>query len=401
LIINCTIVGNTSGNSGGGIGGSITGTLTVQNSILWNNSVTNVVNQDAQIKMSPGTIIVSNTTIRALGNLAGNGNSSNSPLFIADLLVGSAPSLAGDFHLKSCSPAVNAGANVALGVSTDLDGAPRIFGGLVDMGAYEFQSAATAPLVFTTQPVSLSFCNTGSNQFNVAASGGASYQWEVDRNDGNGFTTVSNNTIYSGATSATLTLNSASSSFNGYLFRCIATSASGCSANSSVAMLTVVSPRRYVNASAAPGGDGTSWATAFNSIVTGVGSLTSGCNNEIWVAGGTYNLGSAGVTMQMRNGVAIYGGFAGTETNLSQRNWVANETIITGELGVPGDLSDNSVTLFNNPDGFGASTLNSSARLDGFILERALTAIWNGQDNAPMIENCVFRQNRRGFESSY
>jgi hypothetical protein len=34
----------------------------------------------------------------------------------------------------------------------------------------------------------------------------------------------------------------------------------------------------------------------------------------------------------MKNGVAIYGGFIGNETLLSERNWGANVTILSGEM---------------------------------------------------------------------
>ena len=44
-----------------------------------------------------------------------------------------------DFHLQTNSPCINAGANTYVDTDTDLDGNPRIAGGTVDVGAYEFE----------------------------------------------------------------------------------------------------------------------------------------------------------------------------------------------------------------------------------------------------------------------
>ena len=47
---------------------------------------------------------------------------------------------AGDFHLQSNSPCINSGNNAYVATTNDLDGNPRIVGGTVDIGAYEYQN---------------------------------------------------------------------------------------------------------------------------------------------------------------------------------------------------------------------------------------------------------------------
>jgi hypothetical protein len=63
---------------------------------------------------------------------SGLGNITNEPLF-SDLP-------GGDFHLQSNSPCINSGNNAYLTAATDLNGNPRIAGGTVDIGAYEYQT---------------------------------------------------------------------------------------------------------------------------------------------------------------------------------------------------------------------------------------------------------------------
>ena len=127
----------------------------------------------------------------------------------------------------------------------------------------------------------------------------------------------------------------------------------------------------YVDVEApGPTYDGTSWDTAFTELQAALDVVESG--QQIWVAMGVYTptwQSDAGdprsATFQMANGVAIYGGFAGTETELVQRDWVLHESVLSGDIGTKDDPTDNSYHVFFHPDG---TNLDSSAILDGFTI---------------------------------
>jgi hypothetical protein len=75
-----------------------------------------------------------------------------STLLVDPLFVGT-----GDYHLQSTTPARDAGndTHVPLDITTDLDGAARIIGTAVDMGAYERPDSISADGFEDTAPTSL------------------------------------------------------------------------------------------------------------------------------------------------------------------------------------------------------------------------------------------------------
>jgi hypothetical protein len=90
----------------------------------------------------------------------------------------------------------------------------------------------------TSQPVSANICAGANTSFSVTAVGnGVSYQWEV--NTGSGFTNITNNAIYSGATTGTLTITGATPNMNGYQYLC--NMGGGCTQSNTVT-LTVYHP---------------------------------------------------------------------------------------------------------------------------------------------------------------
>ena len=173
----------------------------------------------------------------------------------------------------------------------------------------------------------------------------------------------------------------------------------------SILILTPVSPAQaatvcYVKWNASgTGNNGTSWTDAYKGVI-GVQSALANANcTEIWVAAGQY-LPTTGITststFQLKNGVALYGGFAGTESAISQRKIIANETILNGNIGKESIMTDN---VYHVVTGSGT---NNTAILDGFTVMNGYAdgISDNGKgggmfsiSGGPTIRNVVFKNN--------
>ncbi|MFG0328700.1 MAG: right-handed parallel beta-helix repeat-containing protein [Phycisphaerales bacterium] len=90
----------------------------------------------------------------------------------------------------------------------------------------------------------------------------------------------------------------------------------------------------YVDADATGANSGTSWADAFTDL--GEALVTISPADEVWVAEGVYRPGrgsfNRSASFVLSPGLKLYGGFAGGETQLNERDWDANPTILSGDL---------------------------------------------------------------------
>ncbi|NOZ88292.1 MAG: hypothetical protein GXP49_18940, partial [Deltaproteobacteria bacterium] len=99
---------------------------------------------------------------------------------------------------------------------------------------------------------------------------------------------------------------------------------------------------RYVRADAWPGGSGDSWEQAFSTVQEAIDDAHCAARRcaascQVWVAGGIYYVyrGDKHDTVQLRPGVEFFGGFAGDEVALDQRDSKANPTVLDGCDGGP------------------------------------------------------------------
>ncbi len=164
-----------------------------------------------------------------------------------DLISGSNVSYAGDF--APAAPTFT----------------PRAFIGRVLFGG-NLAPCVSAPRTVTvtvnqpitldvTQPVNQTICTDKVATFSVAVTAGTgpfSYQWQVSMNNGNTWTNITNGGVYSGATTATLTITAPPVTMNGYQYRAIINGAAPCAAQTSRAAILTVNPLPVITISAAP-----------------------------------------------------------------------------------------------------------------------------------------------------
>ena len=161
----------------------------------------------------------------------------------------------------------------------------------------------------------------------------------------------------------------------------------------------------YVDDSARGANNGQSWTDAFIYLQDALTVARPG--DQIWVAEGAYKpdrgvgytLYDRTASFVLKDEIPVYGGFNGTETILDERDWLANETILDGDLGVQGSFSDNSFHIVYSNNN------NHTAVLDGFTITEANAdgspsnhetfgggiLIWTG---SPTLGNNKFLKNR-------
>lgn len=145
-------------------------------------------------------------------------------------------------------------------------------------------------------------------------------------------------------------------------------------------------PRIYVSVGGT--GDGGSWATAagdLNWAVSTADAIRSAFETspEVWVAEGVYyGDGVSANAFTMVEGVDVYGGFAGTETELSQSNLYAHPSILDGQ---------HTQHVLNQPAHFKVRTI-----WDGFTIRNGYTTDNGGGaqlKNKSSLYNCTIIDN--------
>jgi hypothetical protein len=114
----------------------------------------------------------------------------------------------------------------------------------------------------------------------------------------------------------------------------------------------------FVDASAGPGGDGSNWTQAFDSLTDALAVAQP--FDQVWVAAGVYVPDSPGgrdATFTVPDGVAVFGGFEGDEDTIGQRpsDPLASPTVLSA-----GQIDSYSVVTMSN--------VGTATTLDGLIV---------------------------------
>jgi len=129
---------------------------------------------------------------------------------------------------------------------------------------------------------------------------------------------------------------------------------------------------RYVDDSATGTGSGRSWDDAMTDLQDALDDADAGDVEEIWIAAGTYRpdrgTGDQDLSFEMRSDLQILGGFAGVETRRNDRDSWAHETVLSGEIGDPADVDDNTRVVIR------AEAVAPSGVLSGVVVERGMAA---------------------------
>ncbi|MFK7771892.1 MAG: T9SS type A sorting domain-containing protein [Saprospiraceae bacterium] len=177
----------------------------------------------------------------------------------------------------------------------------------------------------------------------------------------------------------------------------------------------------FVKTDATGNNDGTSWNDAYPNLQDAFDNANAG--DQIWITAGTYlpmnNALSTENWFAVNQGLEIYGGFVGTETMLSERDWETNITILSGDVNgddVEDDFDnfrmDNAIHVLwisggnqNILDGLVISGGQTSLDIVPMNITSAEVAPWSGGGcyvtaNAT-IRNCTFRQCNGTYGSAF
>ncbi|NOS99980.1 MAG: S8 family serine peptidase, partial [Phycisphaerales bacterium] len=403
----CTLHDNVAAISGGGVWLESAVGLDISNSILWNNRDATGTSQSAQLLYAAGTPFVASSCVQSYsGGFDGDSIRTDDPRFVnalgPDGIVGTHDD---DLRLSPNSPYIDAAANALIPLDVydidgngetaeatpvDLAGVPRRFDApdvgdtgsgtapIVDLGAYEYGDCNGNG---TFDPIDVSTgespdCNTNAIPDECDVSAHAS-------RDCNG------NNVPDGC--------EPDCDADGVADDCEINDLGAPDRNRNGVPDYCESTIVFVRSSADGLGSGLNWHDAFVDLQAAVAyaSAAEGLVTGLWVAEGVYRPAGIGgdrnASFRLMDGVTIYGGFAGGETALGERDWRTHFTELSGDLNgddTPdfGQADDNAYHVLVSDDA------GPGAVIDGMIITGGRAIDGGGGvrvvGGAPVLRHC-------------
>lgn len=339
----------------------------LDNSILWGNEGNNI---HYLSNMAQANTIVKHCAIEGWNNtdngnlpLSGDNAGAFGPWFVEPSTEAGLTQELGDWQLQEASLCIDAGENVASLPDYDIIGANRIQNGRTDMGAYE--SPYGAQCVETDiRDVSIRQGET-YEFYDVVLSEAGTYEHRWTEG----------------------------------------------SCDSLVMLHLHVTNVVYVSENGSGLKDGSSWDNALDGNTTTDNGYTKlACSlaeatpyTEYWLTDGTYTpCGDQDNTKSftLNEGIRIYGGFAGTENALDERDPEHEPTVFSGELQADSDSTNNTECLFVTATS--TSIWDTQAFLDGVTLTQGYASTHQGaalrvyENTIVTINNCEVVENHEG-----
>ncbi|MEM6297165.1 MAG: choice-of-anchor D domain-containing protein, partial [Bacteroidota bacterium] len=339
-----------------------------------------------------------------------------------------------NFAIDLCSPAVDAGASSSVNVSTDYLGNPRVLFNDVDMGALESNSLVGISRISSTGNEDFGSIQVGSSvtrTFTVEsiACVGTLNITNITSSNANFTVSPTSLSIAAGGTATfVVTYTPTTPGLTEQATITILSDADNGTSTFSVSGTVAGQNALFVSTTGNDTNNGLTFATAFATLQKALEESTT--DTKIYVATGTYKPtqtvdarsgslttgNSRDATFLIPSTVQVYGGFVGNETQITQavldnRDFVANETVLSGDIDNNGTLDNGNVfhilltvqaassTLI---DGFTVSDGSADVQTD---IDGAGAGIFNSEGfsggtmaaSNPIVKNCLFTNNRSGL----
>ncbi|WP_416797416.1 Ig-like domain repeat protein [Ciceribacter azotifigens] len=177
------------------------------------------------------------------------------------------------------------------------------------LSSFSVTVTCTSGPSITTQPSNATIAAGGNTTFSATASDATSYQWQVDT--GSGFANVANGGVYSGATTATLTITGATAAMSGYKYQLVASASGKPDATSDSATLTVANPPAITaqpSASTIFAGGNTSFSATASNATSYRWQVDNGSGFDNVANGGVYS-GATTATLTITGATAAMNGY--------------------------------------------------------------------------------------------